>query len=430
VLTPLDADLARRDSAVPGLALVLDADAFVGALGRSVPEADVSGARITYVKYKPGTNCLVGFRLVVDGNALDVYAKAYRTGATKKLHEAQEEPGRPGLLGRGRIPLYDHVVVVSTFENDARVSALSSVAETPSGFLSDLLPARPALWSGTLEGLVYKPERRWVARLSTEDGAQAVVKLYTPWGYELLQPHRRPYAARPPLRLASTLGASARHAALAFEWLPGRLLSEAILDPQLDARAVAKVGSAVAQLHALSTEGFAQLEPEGAASTLLAEADTLGILCPHLGQRAKATARRIAARLVARPPARRCLIHGDLHARQVLLDGDTVAILDLDRALCADPLIDVGVFAAHLEREVIRGHLAASRVESLGEAMLGGYAAERPETAVADDTRLHTAAELFRLAPQFFRYREPDWPERTAACLDRVEAILAPVPVY
>ncbi|HET7087176.1 MAG TPA: sulfotransferase, partial [Anaerolineae bacterium] len=54
VLSPGNVDLARRDPALPGLATVLDPEAFVGALRRSVPDADLGAARITYVKYKPG----------------------------------------------------------------------------------------------------------------------------------------------------------------------------------------------------------------------------------------------------------------------------------------------------------------------------------------------------------------------------------------
>jgi aminoglycoside phosphotransferase (APT) family kinase protein len=113
----------------------------------------------------------------------------------------------------------------------------------------------------------------------------------------------------------------------------------------------------------------------------------------------------------------------------VLLNGDTAAILDLDRAVCADPIIDLGLFVAHLEREVIRGNLSANRIEPLAQALLDGYAAATHQTVADDEIRLYTAVELLRLAPRFFRYREPDWPERIKASLDRVETILALIPV-
>jgi aminoglycoside phosphotransferase (APT) family kinase protein len=112
----------------------------------------------------------------------------------------------------------------------------------------------------------------------------------------------------------------------------------------------------------------------------------------------------------------------------VLLDGDAVAILDLDRAAYADPMIDLGLFAAHLEREVIRGNLPTARVQPLVLALLEGYAMTRRRPR-EEEVELHTAAELLRLAPRFFRYREPTWPERIEASLDRVETLVAAVPV-
>jgi aminoglycoside phosphotransferase (APT) family kinase protein len=426
MLSPLDADLVQRDPALPGLAIVLDPEAFVGALRRSLPDADLGAARITYVKYKPGTNCLVGYRLTVAGTIVEVYAKAYGVNAAKKLQKAHEQPGQPGALGQGRIPLDDCQVVVSAFPNDAKVRMLPSLVEAETRFrlLGELFPDRPTLWAGTVQGLVYKPERRYVARLLAEDGPQAALKLYTrPGYYEVVQRHRKPYEARAPLRLALRFGQSDRHAALAFEWLPGRLLNEAILEPQFDAHALITVGAALAQLHAQAIEGLPRLTRETEASTLLSEAAMLSLVCPHLAQRAEVLAQRMAAHLVGRPPAYRS-IHGDFHARQVLLNSDTAAILDLDRAVYADPMIDLGLFAAHLEREVIRGNLPANRVEPLVQALLKGYVAATRQP-VADEIELYTAVELLRLSPRFFRYRELDWPDRIEASLDRVETILA-----
>jgi energy-coupling factor transporter ATP-binding protein EcfA2/aminoglycoside phosphotransferase (APT) family kinase protein len=426
MLSPLDADLVRRDPTLPGLAVVLDPETFVGALRRLLPDADLGAACVTYVKYKPGTSCLVGYHLTVAGTVVNVYAKAYVVNAAGKLQKAHEKPGQPGALGRGRIPLDDCQVVVSAFPNDAKVRALPFLveAETRLRLLGQLFPDHPTLWMGAVQGLVYKPERRYVARLLTEDGAQAVLKLYTQPGYdEVIKRYRKPYEARSPLQLALQLSQSDRHAALAFEWLPGRLLSEAILEPQFDAQALVTVGAAIAQLHAQAPEGLPRLTRETEVNTLLSEASVLGLVCPHLTRRAEILARRIAAHLAAKPPAYR-LIHGDFHARQVLLHGDTAAILDLDRAACADPMIDLGLFAAHLEREVIRGNLSANRVEPLMQALLEGYTAvtHRP---VADEIQLYIAVELLRLAPRFFRYREPDWPKRIEASLGRVEMILA-----
>src|SRR3990172_4956978 len=102
MLSPSDADLVRRDPALAGLATVLDAEALVAALRRSLPEACLGAAEITYLKYKPGTNCLVGYRLEVSGIAVEAYAKAYRLDVESKLRKAREQTGVRGPLGSGR----------------------------------------------------------------------------------------------------------------------------------------------------------------------------------------------------------------------------------------------------------------------------------------------------------------------------------------
>jgi hypothetical protein len=87
-------------------------------------------------------------------------------------------------------------------------------------------------------------------------------------------------------------------------------------------------------------------------------------------------------------------------------------------------MIDLGLFASYLEREVIRGNLSAVRVERLMHALIKGYMAVTHQPVAEDEIQLYTAAELVRLAPRFFRDWEPDWHERIEASLSRAETIL------
>ena len=58
MLSQGDRRLVERDAELPGLAVVLDADAVIDSLRHLAPEADVRGARACYVRYKPATSCL------------------------------------------------------------------------------------------------------------------------------------------------------------------------------------------------------------------------------------------------------------------------------------------------------------------------------------------------------------------------------------
>src|SRR5438067_12121248 len=180
MLCPADTDLVRRDPALPGLATLLDLDAFAAALRRAVPGLEVEGGRITYVRYKPATSCLVGYRLAAAGKAVVVAAAAYRPDAADKLAKAGR---RPGL---GRVALGDRAIVVWFFPDDDELKVLLRLedGEARTELLRQLLPARPDLWQGVLEPLQYKPARRYVGRLCTGGTPRAVLRAYTRAGYE------------------------------------------------------------------------------------------------------------------------------------------------------------------------------------------------------------------------------------------------------
>jgi hypothetical protein len=423
MLSSADAALVRRDPALPGLATVLDPDALVAALSRLLPAADLGPARSTYVRYKSGANCLVAYRIELAGVEVDVHAKAHRPDAEDKLRKARERPARPGPLGPGRVILKDQAVVVSVFPNDRELKALPRLDDPAerASLLRRVVPHQPRLWGGAMRQLHYKPERRYVARILAEDGSSATLKLYDEPSFGTARANAVALESRGPLRLAARLGRSERRRLVAFEWLPGRSLSEALADPTLGAAAGATVGAALAELHGQEPAGLAQLTREQEAATLVALAPEIGFVCPELAERARGLAERLADVLVREPPVNGPT-HGDFSADQVLLDGDTAAILDLDRAARGDPAADLGLFIAHLERDALRGRLAPGRVEPLRDALLDGYRADS-HTLPPGRVELYTAVGLLRLAPDPFRCREPDWPAQTAAILERAEAI-------
>jgi len=424
VLSSSDADLCLRDPALTGLATLLDPEAFVAALRRERPEFEVSAARIGYIRYKPGTSCLVAYQVEVGGATVDLSAHALRSDEADKLRKAREQPGVPGPLGPGRFTLDPHAIAVSVFPNDAELEVLARLVDPRewARLLRRFFPDRPDFWEGRTQGLVYKPERRYVARLLVDGVPRAALKFYTEADFRAVRANARAFRSRGPLRLAARLGRSRRHRVLTFEWVSGRPLNEVLTDPGLGCGALEAVGAALAELHDQEAKRLALLTREAEAAALLGAAVDVALVCPHLGRRADDLARRLAARLMEEASPGRPT-HGDFHARQILLTGDGVTVLDLDRAIRADPRKDLGLFVANLEREVIRGELSPDRVEPLMQAVFEGYRATTRRPAPTR-VELHIAAELFRLSPRFFRYCEPDWPDRTEASLERTEEIL------
>jgi aminoglycoside phosphotransferase (APT) family kinase protein len=212
---------------------------------------------------------------------------------------------------------------------------------------------------------------------------------------------------------------------LAFEWLPGRLLMELYVAPELDCDAVEVTGAALATLHAKDSADLSCWTREAQTADLFSLASEIGFICPHLARRADELARRLATPLAAAPDMR-CSLHGDFSANQVLVSDEDVAIIDLDWACHGDPADDLGNFLAQAERIALRGDMSSSRVELLREALLKGYA-QATKGSLPERIGLYTAVEVFRRTRFPFRARETDWAQRTESLLERAEEILTEV---
>jgi len=416
MLDPADRVLTRRDAALPGLALLLDADAVADRL-RATHLVDAVAAR--YVRYKPGENAVVAYDVTAGGHVHTVHAKAHRADAPVKLEKAEERPTAPSALGPGRVVWPDAAVVVSAFPNDAKLPGLARLADSGARrrLLARVLGAAPA--DADPVELRYKPERRWVGRVG-----DVVLKLHSASGYPAARAAHDAVVPGGVLRTVPLLGHSDRHRALATAWVHGRVLDDALRDPATDAGVVSAVGAALGALHRPPADGA--LPVRAAAPAMLAAAEAVAALSPALARRMRPLARRIAAAL-ARHAARPVIVHGDFYAKQVLLSAGAPTVLDLDRLGVGEAAADLATFLAHLVRDRLRFGLDAGRADAVQAALLAGYAHEAAwpsEGALA----AHTAAAIVGLAPHPFRFREPDWTERTMALLDAADASLGPPP--
>ena len=85
MLSPADKALADRDPALRGLATVLDRDAVAALLRSLRPEIEPSALRADYVRYKRRTNCLVGYRLEIDGAVIPLVVQTHDSNSRDKL---------------------------------------------------------------------------------------------------------------------------------------------------------------------------------------------------------------------------------------------------------------------------------------------------------------------------------------------------------
>ncbi len=425
MLSPLEADIWQRDRALPGLATVLDPKALLRGLTNVLPEVDVKTLRVTYVRHKLGRRCTVTYAADAGGGTLGFFATAYSTDRQGKLRRAREQPGVPGPFGPGRVVLEELCIVVTFFPNDSRLVALPLLrtAESRKQILQHLFPEHAALWEGNLERLRYRPERRYVAKITTSGEPRAVMRFYTACDYQRARQALSVLEPRGQLRLASLTGWSDTHHALALDWLPGHPLVDGTPGANLDHDTVSRVGAALAELHCQNPERLRGLKRRSEAEHLDKAVAAVEFIAPQYAVRTEKLAQRLGPELADAP----CLgvpIHGDFHPKQVLLAEDKVGIIDLDGAACGDAAADLGVFIAHLERDALRGHLASDRVPPIRRALLEGYGSIRNCPSLSRINK-YVAARLLRRLPYCFRHREPNWPDRMEALLERAEAISA-----
>jgi Ser/Thr protein kinase RdoA (MazF antagonist) len=343
--------------------------------------------------------------------------------ASDKLDKARARARRSGSGGPRRLfVLDDSAVVVAVFPEDKELRVLARLATAGSrrGVLRRVLG--PAYRESELVRLRYKPERRWVGRLSTDEGAVAVVKAYAPASFEAALRGSNAWRDQAPRRVPQVLGSSREHGLVVLEWIAGQPLAEGLLRGEAGAPEVAVTGEELACVHGQSAAGLVRRTPLDQADHALAVAREIAFVLPGLSARAERLAGEISNRLLGRAEGM-APVHGDFNAGQVVLMDDRAALIDFDEAAVAEPAADLGSFAADLERHACTGGLASARVQELSAALLEGYArraALPPDTVIT----LYTAAALFSLAPHVFRTRDPLWPQRAEVMLDRVDALL------
>lgn len=413
--------LVGRDRSLPGLGLVLDSERMLERLRALMPEGGLRSARGTYLRYKPGTSCLAAYRVSAAGGEMDVHAIARPTTAADKLHKTRGRASRPTHAARLFV-IEDCAVVISVFPEDAGLPVLQRLAspERRRGVVRQLVGRHAG--PGELEMVRYKPERRWVGRLTTRRGDTFALKAHDAAGFAASLRGTEAFQHRLPTHVPRLVAASRAQRIVALEWIPGRPLGGALVAGEAGCEEVRAAGAALAELHGQPIAALPTRTPLDRAEHVLALARALAFVQPTVAGVAEALAAEMGTRLALMPTSEQPT-HGDFHAGQVLLAEIGPVLIDFDEAVLSEPAADCASFLAHLERDEIAGRLPPGRAADLGNALLDGYAGggSRPRDA---DLKLHTAAALFDLAPQFFRDRDPSWPERTEAALDRAEALL------
>ncbi len=381
--------LAAHDDALPALPDVLDAGVLGERLGAPVGRS--------YLRYKPGTSATA----LVDVDGRRAIAQAWTPGAGAKRAKALKYARAEDVL----LDVPEEGLLVLDALADRHLPALRLLVR--SGRVGPWLTraGHPVRHDGGPMTLSHKPARRWVGRLPLErPGRSTVLRAYTGRGFEsalaahgLIDPTRCPS-----LRLPHVLGTH-RRGLIALEHLPGRALDESVPEA-----ALYRLGASLGELHASGPA--ARVGTDHPATT-----DGLEILGPVLGEcLPEAATVRAAARSSLRPGAG-SVIHGDFSLDQVVADGHSLGIIDLDRVRCGNPLDDIASLLAAAAPSALHAggaDRAAVLIERLRVPFVAGHASTWTAEPT-DDLGPRIALELLARAGEPFRSGVDDWPDVT-----------------
>jgi hypothetical protein len=413
----------------------------------------VRECQIDYIHYRRATRCVVQYalRLAEPETGRErsqwVSGTMYAGGRTRRIWEKlrRTEQGRevpnssPTFAPFSYIPDLD--MLVQVFPYDHRFPALPLLIAGPPPELEPLLLAQfgSGEWQAEawdVEAVRYRPDMRAALRVTAwarEDATGRVeqrrfyAKLYRrkEEGEKTHQVLRalweKASAGDAGFTVAKPIAYLADLRTLLQEEVPGTSLEEILLREEDEAiPAVRKAAKALASLH---------LDDDVVASRRHSLRDEIAALervekllqraCPHLRPEIEEAVGTVVAGLEEVPSAP---IHGDLKPAHIIVDGDTVALIDLDKFAMADPVLDVANLLFLLPSTSSHSRLPGGGIE---QAFVEEYFAHVPE-AWRTRLRLHYAGALLKKAAfGFHRRQAPGGPDRVEGMVKKAKGYLA-----
>jgi len=386
---------------------------------------EVDSARPTYVRVKPGELALVGVEAMVSTRAgeairLEGYLRTYAdpVRAESLAHKWSTKLPAPTALGTGVRLLADGRTVMFCFPNDAKLPSIRRLLRTDKlkRILGDLVGLEgPVRGRETQLSVVrYKPERRFLARVSTRLSGgprrDLFLRLFADRRGDRLDRVLRTLAARGGDALVPRSLGSAMDGRLSAEEAVGGEELANVARRDLHPAALAEL---VARLHAT------EFVLGGAARSVVDEATSarralsvLAIFEPELAEPI-----RSLDRLLSKPPPGTnhvTTLHGDLHLHQVLVTPTGLRLVDLERVGLGDPLIDIGNMRAHLLMQEVDG------IDDFTEEYM-----LRTTPRALRDLDFFTALGLIRRALLSFRSIEPERKSISAKALEHATEMLS-----
>jgi len=356
---------------------------------------------------------------------IHVHAKTFSVDAHSKIIKAAQRPFSENINGLGRVILEPDHIQVCSFPNDDKLKTLHQLGdpEKKQKLISRVLKNDfSSLEGAQLETLQYKPERRYVARLSGSQGALAAVKFYSAHAFPSALHNAIHVTKQANDLFPKLISKSKQHNALTFEWFDGMTLHEAFTQPDFDMQWIPSLAVAIAELHTSGHKNLPRQDNTIKAAKLAEMARGISFLSPNLGNSANKLIANLTRKLASQPDVN-VRIHNDFYAKQVLCTDKGIRLVDSDDLCLGNPAADLGLFIAHLERNAISGNLSPVLANDVKHSLLDHYK-PNDQHDIIDAVDLFTAIGLVQLAHHPYRTCQTDWQILMAQILDRADFYL------
>ena len=369
--------------------------------------AQIRVCQVERVRYKPGNNCLICYRLEIEDRAVQVRteqrltARLYEAGGShSRFARAQEslanssltQPLHPALAPVYHLPALDTVVWV--FPHDRKLAGLPQIIDP--GHLHEVqlprlieehLGGEWRLGAASQSVVHYNPEHTCMIRVQlkaqhqTTGESQSLVLYGKTYAddegvetYRVMSELWESAGGQPGvLRTAEPLGYVPELKLLWQRGCPGRtLLTLGINSPEFPVW-LERGAAAVAAFHQTQIA----CQRSGSVDDWVEKLKDMRAWLPAVRESCRPAVETAVDQLLAQrsqiseqPMA---TLHGDLHVQNFLCDGEQVALIDLDNVYRGLPWQDVGSLVAGLLHSGLALEMSARRASELAAVFCDAY---------------------------------------------------------
>ena len=370
-------------------------------------------------------------RLTDERSRQIIFAKIFLGNRSREAFEqAIRLPLTPTGFGPSLIHLDDQRMLVWAFPNDpvlhhlpditdpVRVKKHLPYASLPPGFAAKEISAI------NVKVINYRPELRCTARynlvgktsaltiygksFADDRGAEIYRRLESMW--QLSQQSGGDFPMPRPL------GYNDETQTIWQEELPGQPLAE-IINRDNCAALISEAVGRLAFIHRSGAPTSARVTAENHMEEIRKKIAKLVQAFPAVKTSLSKTAELLERRLPKLPAAEGCVIHGDFHLRQLIVDDDQVALFDFDEFAIGDPAQDLANFIADLHAQPFDKDFVAAMSAKLVESYCdcAGWPAD------ADWLNWHLAVQFITRAYRAYLQQKPNLENQTAAAATLIE---------